>query len=56
MTDVADNVLEFTPWQSVGVFKFDDDIVNYQNELANWILNHLISMVMSITKHQMILA
>lgn len=37
MADVADNVLEFTPWQSVGVFKFDDDIANYQNELADWI-------------------
>lgn len=35
--NVADHVLEFIPWQSVGVFKFDDDIANYQNELTNWV-------------------
>lgn len=37
MADVADNVLEFTPWQSVGIFKFDDDVTNYQHELDDWI-------------------
>ncbi|MDO4896522.1 MAG: hypothetical protein Q3971_04080 [Moraxella sp.] len=36
MADVVDNVLEFAPWQSVGIFKFDDDIVKYQTELAQW--------------------
>lgn len=36
MVDVADNVLEFVPWQSVGVFKFDDDIANYHDYLADW--------------------
>lgn len=36
MADVADNILEFIPWQSVGIFKFDDDIVNYQDKLTDW--------------------
>lgn len=31
-----DDMNEFTPWQSVGVFKFDDDIVKYQERLADW--------------------
>ena len=35
---MTDHVLEFTPWQSVGIFKFDDDITNYQQALSNWYL------------------
>ena len=38
---MTDHVLEFTPWQSVGIFKFDDDIANYQNELTSWIFEPL---------------
>lgn len=27
---------KFTPWQSVGVFKFDDEITHYHKSLSNW--------------------
>ena len=36
---MTDHVLEFTPWQSVGIFKFDDNIINYQQELSDWYLS-----------------
>ena len=34
---MSDNALIFIPWKSVGIFKFDDEIKNYQTELSDWI-------------------
>ena len=36
MADVADNILEFIPWKSVGKFELNSDIKNYQFPKQNW--------------------
>lgn len=63
---MMDNDFNFKPWQSVGVFHFDDNINHYQEILSDWIfepqdkygkehyhsVNH--RMIISVYQHKII--